>query len=104
MTNTTHTPGPWLVSKSRPAKQSNFGVYKQSISTGEGMGLRRVTITGDTPEVVQEVAINAAAAPELLDALKAYLKADTETDGIKDWAIAKLKARSAIAKATGGAA
>lgn len=60
------TPGPLTVSKGRPVKQSNYGTYKQVISIGEGMCLRRVTITGDTAEIVQEVANNAASAPDLL--------------------------------------
>lgn len=63
-------PAAWVVSRGKPIKQSNFGVYKQSICSGEGKNFRTVRITGDTPQIVQEVANNAAAAPELLKALQ----------------------------------
>lgn len=39
-----------------PTKQSNFGGYRQVVWRGEGMKYETVRITGDNPDVVQEVA------------------------------------------------
>lgn len=59
----------WKSAPTAPKKQSNFGVYKQVISTGAGMTLERVTLTGNTPEIVQEAADAAVSQAALLDCL-----------------------------------
>lgn len=70
MTKSQHTPEPWKISY-RAQKQSNYGKYKAGLFRGEGKELEVVNITADTGELALEIARNAAAAHELLDALKA---------------------------------
>lgn len=95
----------WAVSRGNPVKQSNFGLYKQVISAGTGMNLRRVTITGDTAEIVQEVAHYAAGAVALMAALE---KARGVVQMVDDAAGGQIDLLSsidaALVKAQGGAA
>lgn len=92
MSNATHTPGPWNVSRhATPDYAPQFGIY-----AGES-ARDLATVTGDN------AAADAAlieAAPDLLAACEALLNC---IDPARDWKEAKA-ARAAIAKAKGGAA
>lgn len=56
----------WIASESLPVKQSNYGTYRTSVRTGEGMNLISVRITAATSDLAKEVAHNAATASTLL--------------------------------------
>lgn len=64
--STQTTPAPWIAYKASPMKQSNYGRYRTIVYRGEGPDKQSVIITADTPEIAKEIALNAAAAPELL--------------------------------------
>jgi hypothetical protein len=87
-TKTTHTPGPWLVTKhGTPDYAPQFGIYAE----GEPRDL--AIITGDNSKADADLM---AAAPDLLAALEALL--DSEGDDN-----ARELAGAAIAKAEGRA-
>lgn len=97
--NTSHTPGPWFV----PAP--TYRTLYVEARIGNGM-LQEVASCGPTADPAQQAA-NArliAAAPELLEALRGMLALDEEhhqRGHCDDVCAEVLKARAAIAKATG---
>lgn len=68
------TPEKWVAYKGHPVKQSNYGRYKTIVSRGTGATLINVGITGDTAEIVAEVANNAGVAGDLLEIARLFLR------------------------------
>lgn len=105
-----HTPGPWIV------KSHSFGcdeiIYDGAVTKGDSHGDRIICIM-PTPHLFGENLANArliAAAPDLLDALKALVDRDFSfldgkmIDSSELITVAQvMAARLAIAKAEGGA-
>jgi len=96
----THTAGPWFVTTDHTGKVAT--VYADS------EGARVCTFLGAVPRNLgpDSIAANArliAAAPDLLDALKAIVKslADQDDEGLIEHAQPMIDARAAIKKATG---
>lgn len=88
-----HTPGPWSVNDRRDSGVMNNGVYVMA-----DRNFVRVFNEWGDDEMQLANARLIAAAPELLEALKAAVD---EVDGTFPFAFLEA-ARSAIAKATGG--
>ena len=103
-----HTPGPWV--------HDTRGYRHADVKAADGRniactwGVNNQPKTKDACEAQKQIArANArliAAAPELLEALKAIVKslADQDDEGMIEHAQQMIDARAAIAKATGGAA
>lgn len=101
-----HTPGPWFVNWAGSGKDGKF-VYDECYVYAPETGVENVAVAADIadPLTGKPSAANArliAAAPELLDALRAIVETDFLPGAWNDQyeAIAK-KARAAIAQATG---
>ena len=101
MTETKHTPGPWKARKGfhadtieifHPDKSVKPPFYPCEIAT--------IASDRDTAKAKANARL-IAAAPELLEALQAFVK---YADDVNDDSPELDRARSAIAKATGGAA
>ena len=95
MKETKHTPGPWELGE--PTSQLEFGVY----ATDKISGIKYFLANAEGHMRYKESLANArliAAAPELLEALQAFVK---YADDVNDDSPELDRARSAIAKATG---
>jgi hypothetical protein len=98
LTSTTHTPGPWTLGASREILGRAFDGSARNICD---------TVRGGSPEAAEANARLIAAAPEMLDALKAVLKIESmDARGVRfsfdfNSPLAK-QVRSAIAKAESG--
>jgi len=103
-----HTPGPWASGRAIPED----GAVSRIVRAGDD----HIAVVMDLEDAAQEAADNArliAAAPDLLEALKAWLASDRadqsiiagrDVDGhpLSAAGVARVKARAAIARATGG--
>ena len=102
MSNANHTPGPW---SSSMWTDDVAGAVGWSIVCGDaGHLVPTNTFETDDEEEAEANARLIAAAPELLDALKAMLDQfnySTVSGLVHDESMAIMKAREAIAKATG---
>lgn len=97
--STAHTPGPWVVNP----------IQLNQIATADArMEIARATVLNDQHETITNAKLMAAA-PDLLEALSAFLRAPSvgsngpgsSTIVVQDFNLRA--ARDAIAKATGGA-
>lgn len=89
---TKHTPGPWVVNP----------IQLNQIATPDArLEIARATVLRDQHETIANARL-IAAAPELLEALKAIVKslADQDDEGLIEHAQQMIDARAAIAKAT----
>lgn len=101
---TKHTPGPWNANWTRISGQA-IGFH---IADSKHGSLRPICEAYDNTGAMSadEIEANArliAAAPELLEALRGLLQAESP-DYVQSWGIAREQAIAAIAKAAGSAA